>query len=232
MGTLTFSEIEVRSLAPDVALADGKWELKRNAAGGGDASGRFTLILRKTPSGWRIIYDHSSDSTVKTIPGPTAMASPFSEAPNPLFATEPVGPPQSEPASEAEKKAISTTISADHDVVKVGSEVRVILATKNISDKPIPYAECVHYKDMDEFYEFKVWRADGVPVQHRSHPPYTLNCAFDELQPGATISDYEPLSNDWDLNRPGKYFVQLDRHGTPSKLTIETSNVITVTVVP
>jgi uncharacterized protein (TIGR02246 family) len=60
MGTLAFSEIEVRSLAADVALASGKWELKRTAAGGGDASGRFTLVLRKKASGWLIIYDHSS----------------------------------------------------------------------------------------------------------------------------------------------------------------------------
>ena len=60
MGSLTFSDIEVRPLAPGVALATGKFELKRSAAGGGDASGRFTLILRQGPSGWKIIHDHTS----------------------------------------------------------------------------------------------------------------------------------------------------------------------------
>jgi uncharacterized protein (TIGR02246 family) len=60
MGTLTFSEIEVRPLADGLALATGKFALKRTAAGGGDASGRFTLILRRTPSGWKIIHDHTS----------------------------------------------------------------------------------------------------------------------------------------------------------------------------
>jgi uncharacterized protein (TIGR02246 family) len=60
MGTLTFTEIEIRTLAPNVALAMGKYGLKRSAAGGGDASGRFTLILRKTAAGWKIIHDHSS----------------------------------------------------------------------------------------------------------------------------------------------------------------------------
>ena len=59
-GTLTFSEIEVRSLAPGVALAIGKYSLKRTAAGGGDASARFTLVLRLMPAGWKIIHDHSS----------------------------------------------------------------------------------------------------------------------------------------------------------------------------
>ena len=60
MGTLTFSELEVRPLAEGVALTTGKFFLKRTAAGGGDATGRFTLILRKTPAGWKIIHDHSS----------------------------------------------------------------------------------------------------------------------------------------------------------------------------
>src|ERR1700683_203566 len=51
-GTLTFSEIEIRSLADGVALAIGKFSLKRTAAGGGDAEGRFTLVLRRTTAGW------------------------------------------------------------------------------------------------------------------------------------------------------------------------------------
>jgi uncharacterized protein (TIGR02246 family) len=60
MGNLTFSEIAIRILAPNVALAIGKYELKRTAVGGGDASGRFTLILRKTSAGWKITHDHTS----------------------------------------------------------------------------------------------------------------------------------------------------------------------------
>ena len=60
MGTLTFSEIEVRPLGTDYALALGRFALKRSAAGGGDASGRFTLVLHKTKAGWKIIHDHTS----------------------------------------------------------------------------------------------------------------------------------------------------------------------------
>ena len=60
MGTLTFSEIEIRPLGDGYALAHGKFALKRTSAGGGDASGRFTLVLRRTRAGWRIIHDHSS----------------------------------------------------------------------------------------------------------------------------------------------------------------------------
>jgi uncharacterized protein (TIGR02246 family) len=59
-GTLTFSEIEVRALGEGYALAIGRFALKRTAAGGGDAAGRFTLVLRHTTKGWKIIHDHSS----------------------------------------------------------------------------------------------------------------------------------------------------------------------------
>lgn len=60
MGTLTFSEIVIRPLADGVALVTGKFALQRTKEGGGDASGRYTLVLRRTPSGWKIIHDHTS----------------------------------------------------------------------------------------------------------------------------------------------------------------------------
>jgi len=60
MGTLAFANVEVRTLAPDLALVTGEFHLRRTTAGGGDAAGRYTLILRRTPSGWKIIHDHTS----------------------------------------------------------------------------------------------------------------------------------------------------------------------------
>jgi uncharacterized protein (TIGR02246 family) len=60
MGTLTFSEIEIRPLTDGLALATGRYHLKRTAAGGGDATGRFTLVVRRTKAGWKIIHDHSN----------------------------------------------------------------------------------------------------------------------------------------------------------------------------
>ena len=59
-GELTFSETEVRPLGENYALALGRFSLKRTVAGGGDAAGRFTLVLHRTPKGWKIIHDHSS----------------------------------------------------------------------------------------------------------------------------------------------------------------------------
>ncbi|MBD0370395.1 MAG: SgcJ/EcaC family oxidoreductase [Pyrinomonadaceae bacterium] len=57
MGVLTFSELEIKSLAKNVAVVTGRWRLKRTAD---EPHGRFTLILRRTRAGWRIIHDHTS----------------------------------------------------------------------------------------------------------------------------------------------------------------------------
>jgi beta-aspartyl-peptidase (threonine type) len=60
MGTLTFGELEIRLLAPEYAVAVGRWGLVRGADAGGPAGGFFTLTLHKSASGWRIILDHTS----------------------------------------------------------------------------------------------------------------------------------------------------------------------------
>jgi ketosteroid isomerase-like protein len=59
MGTLAFTELEVRPLSEFYMLASGRWQLTRAA----DAPhGRFTLILRRTAAGWRIVHDHTSSA--------------------------------------------------------------------------------------------------------------------------------------------------------------------------
>jgi uncharacterized protein (TIGR02246 family) len=60
MGTLAFGELEVRRIAPDYAVAIGRWTLTRSADGGGNAGGFFTLTLHKGAAGWRIVLDHTS----------------------------------------------------------------------------------------------------------------------------------------------------------------------------
>jgi len=57
MGALTFTEIAITELAPDAAIAFGRWKLTREKDAPG---GLFTLTLKKTPAGWRIIQDHTS----------------------------------------------------------------------------------------------------------------------------------------------------------------------------
>lgn len=58
MGTLDFSDLEVHTNPSDAAWVTGKWHLKMKD--GSDRGGLFTLIFRKTPTGWKIVHDHTS----------------------------------------------------------------------------------------------------------------------------------------------------------------------------
>ena len=57
MGTLTFSELKITRLSDDAALVIGRWRLVRQSD---KPHGRFTLLFRRTPEGWRIVHDHTS----------------------------------------------------------------------------------------------------------------------------------------------------------------------------
>lgn len=58
MGQLRFEEVDIEPLAPGIAFARGGFRLAFRD--GKTAQGRFTLLLRQRPEGWRIVYDHSS----------------------------------------------------------------------------------------------------------------------------------------------------------------------------
>ena len=59
MGRLQFTVIDVQQHSPTVIQMLGKFELERS---GGNASGYFSLLWRKTDEGWKIVSDHTSAS--------------------------------------------------------------------------------------------------------------------------------------------------------------------------
>ncbi|MEI9981603.1 MAG: nuclear transport factor 2 family protein [Edaphobacter sp.] len=61
MGTLSFTELDVQPLDEHFATATGHYHLERTAAGGGNADGYFLLVLEKTPDGWKIVRDNTTN---------------------------------------------------------------------------------------------------------------------------------------------------------------------------
>ncbi|HYG79456.1 MAG TPA: SgcJ/EcaC family oxidoreductase [Pyrinomonadaceae bacterium] len=57
MGTLEFSDLEIKVMGKDVAVAHGRWKLTRAAD---SPHGRFTLVFRRAGKNWRIVHDHTS----------------------------------------------------------------------------------------------------------------------------------------------------------------------------
>jgi beta-aspartyl-peptidase (threonine type) len=58
MGKLDFSDLRIEVLGPEAAFVRGAWLL--TMSDGKKPHGRFTLIFRKFPDGWKIIHDHTS----------------------------------------------------------------------------------------------------------------------------------------------------------------------------
>jgi ketosteroid isomerase-like protein len=59
MGMLSMSDLAVRPLGADYAVATARWHLARPAAKGGNVSGLFSLVLHRNSQGWHIITDHT-----------------------------------------------------------------------------------------------------------------------------------------------------------------------------
>ena len=60
MGTLAYSDLEVRTLDENYAVVTGKYHLDRGKKDGGPAEGLFSLVFEKTDKGWKIIVDHTT----------------------------------------------------------------------------------------------------------------------------------------------------------------------------
>ncbi len=60
MGHIENTEVEVRELGENYALATGKYHLTRGKKAGGDADGTFLSIMEKTVSGWKVIFSENT----------------------------------------------------------------------------------------------------------------------------------------------------------------------------
>jgi uncharacterized protein (TIGR02246 family) len=60
MGKLTFSDLEIKMIDANAAVVIGRFKLERDAEGGGDTQGVYTLLFKRGPKGWKIAIDHTS----------------------------------------------------------------------------------------------------------------------------------------------------------------------------
>jgi ketosteroid isomerase-like protein len=61
MGKLTFSDLETMPLDTNAGIVRGRWQLDfKNRE---SLAGLFTLVMRRTSIGWRIVHDHTSLAT-------------------------------------------------------------------------------------------------------------------------------------------------------------------------
>jgi len=59
MGTLTYSDLEIIPIGNEAAVVLGSWRLRR---ANDEPHGKFTLIMKRTKQGWKIVHDHTSSA--------------------------------------------------------------------------------------------------------------------------------------------------------------------------
>jgi uncharacterized protein (TIGR02246 family) len=59
MGQLSFSELDVQLLSREFAIVKGRWKVVTKTE---TFDGLFTLVMKQTDKGWRIVHDHTSGS--------------------------------------------------------------------------------------------------------------------------------------------------------------------------
>lgn len=65
MGQLAFRDLKILMLSDTYAEVFGRWHLTRKESVG-DASGLFTLLMKRTDDGWKVIHDHTSSARPET----------------------------------------------------------------------------------------------------------------------------------------------------------------------
>jgi uncharacterized protein (TIGR02246 family) len=62
MGELAFDDVDVQLVGPDAAVVRGRWTVKLPDK---TPTGLFTLLMKNTAQGWKIVHDHTSAATPK-----------------------------------------------------------------------------------------------------------------------------------------------------------------------
>jgi len=60
MGKLAYYDLEIHAMVKDYAYVIGRWQLERGKEGGGNVSGVYSLVFRRTAIGWKIVLDHTN----------------------------------------------------------------------------------------------------------------------------------------------------------------------------
>jgi hypothetical protein len=145
-----------------------------------------------------------------------------------------------------ESPPFTVVISTPNTVAKAGSEVKLKIVMKNVSDHEIHYglAATGDETDLQGGFRIDVRDAEGEPVRESAwgqkvHGTDTNRKPFMgsvfggpiPLKPGQTFEIKRMIAKEYELNRPGRYTIQAERTDPKSNLVVK-SNVIRITVIP
>jgi hypothetical protein len=126
---------------------------------------------------------------------------------------------------EIQTSALSLLLSEPHEALKSSSRTVLKLTVKNVSSEAVRLPGCWLGGKWYQGYELEVRDSGGDPLPTKSpNPPETAdtgNCRSYTLQPGKSFSFDIDVSRDYDLNRTGRYTIQVSLRGEVERLVTE-----------
>ncbi|MBB5340195.1 alpha/beta hydrolase family protein [Tunturiibacter gelidoferens] len=175
------------------------------------------------------------------VKGAAHPAAPVAASPAAATAS-PVGVPAGPSVEDSSQRAggsedFTVAIGAPQDEVKVGSDARVTIALRNVSDHQVAFAHRPGANNAEFSYRIEVKDAAGRAVgltaygrealQHQEEESRTVEF----VQPGKAAVQTAHLEKLVNINRPGRYTVQVFRKDAKSGAVVR-SNELTLNVVP
>jgi hypothetical protein len=149
-------------------------------------------------------------------------------------------------SAQGTRPSFSVTISVPQDVVAAGSEVKVKITLKNTSNHDIGIPKSPADDQGGSYNKITVRDEEGNLVadnatiaartdKHKGTQSELMNLTMETIilftvKPGESLKDGIKLSEIYDLSKPGKYSIELER--TDDTKTVVKSNTITLTVTP
>jgi dipeptidyl aminopeptidase/acylaminoacyl peptidase len=173
---------------------------------------------------------------------PAPAAASVVAAPAPVVSS-PVAPPSaSQNVEETPQESVggedfTIAISAPEDEVRVGGDARVTIALRNVSDHQIAFAHRPGANNPEFSYRIQVKDATGHVVESTAYGREALQHQQEEsrmvefVQPGKAALQTAHVAKLVNLNRPGRYAVQVFRKD-PKTGKVVRSNELTLNVVP
>jgi hypothetical protein len=127
--------------------------------------------------------------------------------------------------------AFSLTIQEQEKPAVAGSEVYITVTQTNTSKADVG-CDSMSRGSTDLALRYYIKREDGTPLTQRANAyDYMTDISQCQLPPGESVTRRYLLSWLFDLSVPGKYSVQVARHGEPYTEPQIMSNIITLQVV-
>jgi dipeptidyl aminopeptidase/acylaminoacyl peptidase len=165
--------------------------------------------------------------TTATAANPTAHSSPVAAGPG----------VEDLPQRAVDSEDFTVAIGAPQDEVKVGSDAKVTIALRNVSNHQIAFAHKPGANNPEFSYRIEVKDAKGHSVEETAYGREALQHQQDEtrmveyVQPGKAAVQTAHLERLVTMNRPGRYTVVVFRKDAKSGAVVR-SNELTLNVVP